>query len=343
VCDFNPLRTNRAWQQALVEQNAARVERVDAHNVVPCTFVSDKTEFAARTIRPKIHRQLERFLVETPAAPEGSPAPWDHPPPAIDWSAVRRELRCDRDVPALDWLVAGEGAARAMLDGFLSARLAGYDKGRNDPNLDAQSDLSPYLHFGHISAQRVAAAVRDSGAPEADVAAFLEELIVRRELSDNFCYFNPDYDRFAGFHAWAQKTLDEHRDDPRDPCYERATLDAAQTHDPLWNAAQTQLVESGKMHGYLRMYWAKKILQWTASPEEALATGIALNDRYSIDGRDPNGYVGVAWSVGGVHDRAWQERPIFGKVRYMSYAGCRRKFKVDAYVERWLGSEAVDE
>ena len=174
-----------------------------------------------------------------------------------------------------------------------------------------------------------------SRVPREAQDAFLEELIVRRELSDNFCFYNPDYDRFSGFPAWAQKTLNDHRRDPRPYLYRREEFEAARTHDPLWNAAQTEMVRRGKMHGYLRMYWAKKILEWTASPEEALETAIYLNDRYELDGRDPNGYAGIAWSIGGVHDRAWKERPVFGKIRYMSYQGCAGKFPVRDYLEQY--------
>ena len=169
---------------------------------------------------------------------------------------------------------------------------------------------------------------------DASREAFLEELIVRRELADNFCFYQPNYDTFAGFPAWAQKTLNQHRRDRREKLYTAEELESGRTHDELWNAAQRHMVQRGKMHGYMRMYWAKKILEWTASPEEAQAVAIYLNDRYELDGRDPNGYAGIAWSIGGVHDRAWFERPVFGKIRYMSYNGCRSKFKVEAYINQ---------
>jgi deoxyribodipyrimidine photo-lyase len=164
--------------------------------------------------------------------------------------------------------------------------------------------------------------------------AFLEELITRRELADNFCYYQPHYDGVEGFPAWARNTLEEHRKDKRDPFYPFEAFEEGNTHDPLWNAAQRETVMHGTMPGYLRMYWAKKILEWSPSPEEAMVTAITLNDRYQLDGRDPNGYAGIAWSIGGVHDRPWFERPIFGKIRYMSQGGCRRKFDVDAYIRR---------
>ena len=195
--------------------------------------------------------------------------------------------------------------------------------------------MSPYLHFGHIAAQRLALLVKAAKVPAREKEAYLEELIVRRELADNFCYYNRNYDSFTGFPEWASKTLDEHRADKREYLYSRDKLEQGKTHDELWNAAQRQMMVQGKMHGYLRMYWAKKILEWTKSPEEAMAIAIYLNDRYELDGRDPNGYTGIAWSIGGVHDKAWQERPIFGKIRFMSYAGCTRKFDVKKYISRW--------
>jgi deoxyribodipyrimidine photo-lyase len=231
-------------------------------------------------------------------------------------------------------VLSGEKAARKMLQEFLQAKLAAYPDKRNDPNEDAQSNLSPYLHFGQIAAQRAALEVEESSAPRLARAAFLEELVVRRELSDNFCFYNPHYDRVAGFPQWAQSTLAAHRRDPRPYLYSRDELERAETHDDLWNAAQLEMVQRGKMHGYLRMYWAKKILEWTESPEQALDIAIYLNDKYELDGRDPNGYTGIAWSIGGVHDRAWGERPVFGKIRYMSYGGSKGKFDVRAYVQK---------
>jgi deoxyribodipyrimidine photo-lyase len=218
----------------------------------------------------------------------------------------------------------------------LDSKLIHYDDTRNDPTQDGQSNLSPYLHFGQLSAQRVALEVRMHPVPDAEKEAFLEELLVRRELSDNFCFYNPSYDSVAGFPEWAQKTLKAHRSDPREYRYSAEELEQGLTHDSLWNAAQMEMVRRGKMHGYMRMYWAKKILEWSQSPDEALNIATYLNDKYELDGRDPNGYTGIAWSIGGVHDRAWQERPIFGKIRYMSHRGAQRKFDVQAYVKQHL-------
>ena len=172
--------------------------------------------------------------------------------------------------------------------------------------------------------------------PPEDKDAYLEEMIVRRELADNFCHYEKNYDQFEGFHAWAQKTLNEHRNDEREFVYSPEEFEYSETHDDLWNAAQDEMKTKGKMHGFMRMYWAKKILEWSPSPEIAQQTAIEHNDKYQIDGRDPNGYTGIAWSIGGIHDRAWFERPVFGKIRFMNYNGCKRKFNVQKYVENNL-------
>ncbi|MCX6141116.1 MAG: deoxyribodipyrimidine photolyase, partial [Candidatus Kapabacteria bacterium] len=209
---------------------------------------------------------------------------------------------------------------------------------RNDPTKNGQSGLSPFLHFGFIAPQRVALdvyALPRVGGEDDPVESFLEELIIRRELADNFTFYNERYDLFEGFPAWAQMSLNEHRNDARDYVYTFDEWEGARTHDPLWNAAQCELLATGKMHGYMRMYWAKKLLEWSASPEEALAIGITLNDTYELDGRDPNGYAGLAWSIGGVHDRAWFQRPVYGKVRYMNANGCAKKFNTMEYIRRY--------
>jgi deoxyribodipyrimidine photo-lyase len=248
-----------------------------------------------------------------------------------DWQSLPEELSLDRRVPEVAGIEPGEAAAGRALETFVQGGLAEYPERRNDPIAHGQSGLSPYLHFGQLSPQRVALAVVAADAPPAARDAFLEELVVRRELADNFCFYNEHYDTVAGFPDWARTTLEAHRHDPREVVYSRDVLERGETHDHLWNACQRDMVLTGKMHGYLRMYWAKKILEWSPSPEMAMETAIYLNDRYELDGRDPNGYAGIAWSIGGVHDRAWGERPVFGKIRFMSYAGCARKFDVAAY------------
>jgi len=333
VIDFNPLRPVAGWQTDVVEAVTCPVDQVDAHNVVPAWVVSDKQEYAARTIRPKLQRLLPRYLEEFPPL-RAHPHTWPADVAPVDWARRLDALAQAAHGPRPDWIEPGARAAARVLARFVGHRLAHYDDGRNDPTLDLQSDLSPYLHFGQLAPQRAALAAAAWSGNASARDAFLEELVVRRELSDNFCLFNPDYDSFAGFPDWAQRTLEQHADDPREHLYGLDELESGATHDPLWNAAQGEMKVRGKMHGYLRMYWAKKILEWSRDPAEALQAAIALNDRYELDGRDPNGYVGCAWSIGGVHDRPWQERPVFGKIRYMSQAGCRRKFRVDRYIDR---------
>lgn len=330
VTDFNPLRISRTWEQAVAARLQVPLHIVDAHNVVPVWRASDKQEYAARTIRPRLQRQLPEFLAEIPAVVE-HPHRWPAGPDQPEMAAAQAGLATEAAGPDITWCRPGEAAAHAALDRFVRQRLSAYDTARNDPTVDGQSDLSPYFHFGQLAPQRAALAVsanRGDGP-----AAYLEELIVRRELSDNYCHHNQDYDRYEGLPAWARRTLEDHLDDRREHRYDLADFEAGQTHDPLWNAAQAELVVRGKMHGYLRMYWAKKILEWTRDPGEALDVAILLNDRYSLDGRDPNGYVGCAWSIGGLHDRPWTERPVFGKVRYMNFNGCKRKFRVDRYID----------
>lgn len=333
--DFNPLEPVSKWRTAVAQAVSIPVSVVDARNIVPCWVASPKAEFAAATFRPKIHRVLPEFLTPFPKLTADVLPKAKHQLPVIDWATVRAYRQCDYAEPIPDRLVSGSRAAERVLREFISHRLATYDTDRNDPMKDGVSDLSPYLRWGVLSAQRVALTVEGSEAPRAAKDAFLEELIVRRELSDNFCYYTKDHTKITAAHPWAQKTLAEHAHDPREYTYTYEQFRDAKTHDDLWNAAQTQMVAEGKMHGYLRMYWAKKILEWTPDPQTAIDIALRLNDTYELDGRDSNGVVGVLWSMAGVHDRAWTERPIFGKIRYMNYAGCKRKFDVPGFVRRY--------
>lgn len=330
VSDFDPLRIKQQWKKQLIKEVVVPFYEVDAHNIIPAWFVSEKKEYAAYTLRPKINRLRDNFLTDIPPL-EKHPFKW-HQDTADFNSGNLSVLTSNSSSTEKRKLPPGETKAQFAANLFVNSRLAEYSASRNNPCVQGQSGLSPYLHFGNLSAQRLAWMVSKSELPVEDKGTFLEELIVRRELSDNFCLYEPDYDNFAGFSDWARKTLDLHRKDKREYIYTLQDLEAGNTHERLWNACQIDLVQSGKLHGYLRMYWAKKILEWTSSPEAALEYAILLNDRYSLDGRDPNGYAGVAWSIGGVHDRAWKERPVFGKVRYMNEAGCRRKFDVDGYI-----------
>lgn len=335
VTDFDPLRIKIRWIHDLLQSCDQPVHEVDSRNIAPARIVSSKREFMARTIRPKIKQLLPEFLDEFPVFPP-HPHPWPTVCPPPDFSVPKASLADDARPQALI-VEPGEQAARAVLEKFLRDKLPRY-MDRNDPNEDVCSNLSAHLHFGMISAQRVALEIMAHGHSGEQADSFLEELIIRRELADNFCLHTPDYDSVAGFPAWAEESLHKHLSDPRPAIYSPEEFENSQTHDPLWNAAQMQMLRTGRMHGYLRMYWAKKILEWSPSAADALRTAIRLNDRYSLDGRDSNGYAGIAWSIGGVHDRGWTERPIFGKIRYMNLAGARRKFDVDRYVRRWTAA-----
>jgi deoxyribodipyrimidine photo-lyase len=340
VTDFSPLRSYRDAIEKLVANVSVNIIEVDAHNIVPCWIASDKQEYSAATIRPKVHRHLEQYLVNYPKL-KPHPFAWHYDVQPPDWGKLMENLAIDRSVPEIDWLAPGETEALKTLDMFLEHRLEGYSTGRNNPLLSGQSNLSPYLHFGHISAQRVALETMRHPGGKASKDAFLEELIVRRELADNFCCFNPHYDTVEGFHPWALKSLNEHRYDKREYIYATDEFEACRTHDPLWNAAQQEMMNTGKMHGYMRMYWAKKILEWSPALSDAMRTAMYLNDKYELDGRDPNGYTGIAWSIGGVHDRAWFSRPVYGKIRYMNYNGCKSKFDVGKYIQRNLHKEGT--
>ncbi|XP_039956686.1 deoxyribodipyrimidine photo-lyase-like [Bactrocera tryoni] len=343
VCDFTPLRVPQQWVEEVKEKLSIEVPfiQADAHNVVPLWIASDKQEYGARTIRGKINSKLPEFLTEFPPVikhPHNKNIISNYEP--VNWQEAEGALECDRSVDEVDWAQPGYTAACAQLQSFCAKRLRIFNEKRNDPTINALSGLSPWFHYGHISVQRcVLEVMRLKSKYKASVEAFCEEAIVRRELADNFCYYNEHYDSLKGLHAWAAKTLEDHRKDKRSPSYTLAEFEQARTHNDLWNAAQLQLLREGKMHGFMRMYWAKKILEWSSTPDAALETAIFLNDKYSLDGLDPNGYVGCMWSIGGVHDQGWAERPIFGKIRYMNYKGCQRKFDVAAFVARY-GSKA---
>ncbi|KAL7595462.1 hypothetical protein Lser_V15G27746 [Lactuca serriola] len=350
VTDFSPLRQVRRWKEEISKRvsDSVSIHEVDAHNIVPLWIASKKLEYGARTIRRKINNLLPDYLIDFPELKPQNTIWGSSGNRSIDWETLIADVvKKGDEVPEIDWCKPGEASALKTLmgneKGFLTSRLKNYSTDRNNPlKPEGLSGLSPYLHFGQISAQRCALEARKVRKvnPQA-VDAFLEELIVRRELSDNFCYYQPQYDSLQGAWDWARNSLMEHALDKREHLYTKEELEKAQTADPLWNASQLEMVHYGKMHGFMRMYWAKKILEWTSSPQEALEISIYLNDKYHIDGRDPNGYVGCMWSICGVHDQGWQERPVFGKIRYMNYAGCKRKFNVDgyiAYVRRLVGN-----
>jgi deoxyribodipyrimidine photo-lyase len=321
----------RDWKAKINETIDIPFFEVDAHNIVPCWIASEKQEYAAHTIRKKLHAHLNTFLVpyETLTKQE-KPSLFPSP---TNWDQLYAKLAIDTSIKPVTWLIPGTKAALQVLSEFFSERLPHYATDRNDPNKEVTSQLSSYLHFGQISAQEVVLALHDTKADPTAKDAFIEQIFVRKELTDNFCYYNQTYDSFDGLPDWAKKTLDEHANDPREYLYSYEELENAQTHDELWNAAQLQMKQTGIMHNYMRMYWAKKILEWTRSPHEAIAFAIRLNDTYELDGRDPNGYVGILWSIGGLHDRPWFERAIYGKVRFLSYNGAKRKFDISSYTK----------
>jgi deoxyribodipyrimidine photo-lyase len=335
VGDESPLRQVEGWRQTVAADIGVPFWTVDADVVVPSALLL-KEQYAARTIRPRIHARLAEFLAvptTTPARVPWQPVAGVHGDvPSVDLLAG---FPCDRSVGPVDGFTGGTREAQHRLRAFVREGLASYDDGRNHPELDATSQLSPYLHFGQIGPREVACAIRDSGGPAESVAAFLEQVIVRRELAVNYVTFNPRYDSLEGCEPWALATLGKHRRDRRQVAYDERQLDAAETHDPLWNAAQTQMVRTGWMHGYVRMYWAKKILEWSRAPEEAFDLAVVFNDRYLLDGRDPNGYTNIAWAIGGKHDRPWGERPVSGTIRWMSFASTSKKFDSKRYIARW--------
>ncbi|MBM4264641.1 MAG: deoxyribodipyrimidine photolyase [Deltaproteobacteria bacterium] len=340
ISEENPLRSAEAGRRHAAGKMTVPFWTVDADVIVP-TRLLGKEHYAARTIRPKIHALLPQFL--KPLSNPSARQRWipHQGVESIDPLTVSLDgMTIDRSVSAAAGLAGGESQAKKTLERFLQRRLKGYATQRNHPDIDGTSQLSPYLHFGQIGPHHVALAVREAKAPEIDRRAFLEEFIVRRELAVNFVRFNPKYDSFDASEPWADRTLRQHASDARQYVYSEKQLENAETHDPLWNAAQKQMVLTGWMHGYLRMYWAKKILEWSPSPAQAFEIAVRLNDRYELDGRDPNGYAGIAWAIVGKHDRAWgPERQVYGKIRYMSYASTSRKFDSKAYIARIAAHE----
>jgi deoxyribodipyrimidine photo-lyase len=336
VTDAGYLRVQRAWRSRVAKEAGCRVVQVESDVVVPVGLASDKGEYAARTIRPKIHGHLPRFLkpLEETSLRRSSLGIKLTSVDISNTDKVMETLSVAQRAAPVSSFAGGTAEAERRLAEFLSSGLRHYADRHSDPGRGVESNLSPYLHFGQISPLRVALAVRGKrGVPRAVKDDFLEELIVRRELAMNFCLMNDSYDSYACLPDWAKLTLRQHAGDERNYIYSERQLERAETHDLYWNAAQRELVLTGKMHGYMRMYWGKKIIEWSATPEAAFETALRLNNTYQLDGRDPNSFAGVAWCFG-KHDRPWQERPVFGKVRWMSADGLRRKFDMDAYLAR---------
>lgn len=335
VADRGYLRHQKGWREAVARKAGCRVMQVESDVLVPVEAASGKEEYAARTIRPKIHAAMQTFLAplkrRTPLI-SGADLGLDPGLDPDDPTFLDR-FDLDRSVPPVDEFVGGQSEARRRLRRFLESRLNNYAEGRNDITGSNTTELSPYLHFGQISPLEIVLQLIAHAHPSNEnAAALIEELIVRRELAVNFVEYNPDYDSLKALPDWALKTLGKHREDERDYVYQVDQFEQGATHDPYWNAAMLEMRTRGTMKGYMRMYWGKKILEWSPSPEKAFETILYLNNKYFLDGRDPNSYANVAW-IFGKHDRPWRERPVFGTVRYMNAAGLERKFDVKKYVE----------
>ncbi len=334
VVDRGYTAIQRKWRKAAAESLDCALVQVESDAVVPVEEASHKEEYSAATLRRKIRPMLDDYLVplERRVPKMGSLDMEFESFGVDDVDEALARLNIDRSVRRPEkGMHGGTSRARGLLADFIRDHLDRYDQVRNDPVANATSHMSPYLHFGQISPLYIALEVRRSGSPGAD--AYLEELIVRRELGMNFVFYNRAHGSYDGIPEWCRKTLSDHSKDRREFTYSLEEFESALTHDPYWNAAQLEMVRTGKMHGYMRMYWGKKILEWTKSPEEAFRIALYLNNKYELDGRDPNGFAGVAWCFG-KHDRPWAERPIFGNVRYMNDRGLRRKFDADGYVRK---------
>jgi deoxyribodipyrimidine photo-lyase len=333
IVDRGYVRIQREWRKFAAEKMDCPLVQVESDVVVPVEEASPKEEYSAATFRPKIKKKLDQYLL-----------PLKKTNPKIDSldmrfdsldlsnpSKVISNMNIDRTVSKVDSFRGGTGEAKKHLENFIKNKLSHFQELRNDPTVDYLSNMSPYLHFGQISPLYIASRVLKTRSHAKE--AFLEELLVRRELSMNFVFYSNKYDSFDGLPQWAKKTLREHKKDKREYTYTLEELENAETHDPYWNAAQEEMRIKGKMHGYMRMYWGKKILEWSKTPEEGFKIALFLNNKYELDGRDPNGFAGVSWCFG-KHDRPWMERNIFGKIRYMNASGLKRKFDADQYVRK---------
>jgi deoxyribodipyrimidine photo-lyase len=330
ITDEFPTFVVREHLRALARNAPVAIDVVDGNGLLPMRAFA-KEQYSAKFLRDRAHRQFEEFWSPIEAREVRNRRSVSADLPLYDGDAPRAAAkRCEIDHATAPVAVeGGSDAARTRLASFIKDGLRGYATGRNR-DLVHTSGLSPYLHFGHIGIHEVAAAVLQSSAPDEDIDSFLEEAVIRRELSFNFCFYRDDHDSLTSLPDWAKKTLDAHRADRRKPSYTFEELEAAATYDEVWNLSQRQLVATGSIHGYLRMLWGKRIIEWSDTPEQAHAAMIRLHDRWAIDGRDPNTHAGVLWCFG-KHDRAWApERPIFGMLRYMSSDSTRRKVRLAA-------------
>ena len=339
IGDENPCREPERWRKVLAGRLRIPFWTVDADVVVP-SGLFQKRMYALHIFKPKLFAELPKYLVDQPnVQPQHAWKPWKD----LESFNVREDVTegwktLDRSVAPVESFTGGTHSARKRLDDFIKNELSAYDKTRNHPETDGTSRMSPYLHFGHISPITIALAVdkafKEGKATQEARDTYITELVGWRELAINFVKFTENYDSFECAEPWAQKTLMEHARDKREHLYSQEQLERSETHDELWNAAQNQMVKFGWMHNYMRMYWAKKILEWSPDPAKAHATCVTLNDRYFLDGRDPNGYAGIAWSIVGKFDRPWFNRPIFGTIRYMSGASTGKKFNSKKYIHK---------
>ena len=336
VTDRGYMRPQKKWREQVAREASCLVTQVESDVVVPVELASGKQEHAARTLRPRIQEYLDDFMVGlTPT--KISKQSLNMKAAGLDLSDTEKVLDgmdLDRSVGPLSHLYrGGTSEAKKMFRHFLKGGLSDYVEHRNQPQTDDVSHMSKYLHFGQVSPIWLALTARSTKLKKDNIESLVEELVVRRELSMNFVFYTPDYDSYSNLPDWAKKTLEEHRDDEREPTYTREQLENAETHDEYWNAAMKEMVHTGYMHNYMRMYWGKKVLEWSNTPEHAYRTALYLNNKYFLDGRDPNSFANIAW-VFGQHDRGWPEREIYGKVRYMSASGLERKTKPEQYVEK---------
>ena len=337
VGDENPMRVPESWRASLAKDISVPFWTVDADCIVPQKLFPS-VQFAAYTMRPKLYRLLPEYLTtfDNPSADHAWKRPRSFHADSVHEDMTAGWKDFDRSVPPVEAWQGGAHAALARLQLFVKEILPRYELTRNQPDVDGTSCLSPWLHYGHIGAQTIALAVDEAAAKNPSLKSardsFFNELIAWRELCINFTRTNPNYDNEQCAEPWAVKTIAEHARDEREHVYSLDQLEHAQTYDDLWNAAQTQMVRHGWMHNYLRMYWAKKILEWSPDNTTAFKHTVYLNDKYFLDGRDPGGYAGVAWAIVGKFDRAWNQHPVFGKIRYMSGASTGRKFNSKKYI-----------
>jgi deoxyribodipyrimidine photo-lyase len=338
IGDENPCREPARWRQVIARRLKIPFWTVDADVTVPSKLFP-KAQYAAYVLRPRIYKVLPNYLrrFDNPTARHTWVRRRDFETYPVDSDITAGWKKFDRSVGPVECFMGGSHAARKRLKYFVEHLLKNYNEARNEPAVDGTSRLSPYLHFGHIGPLEIALAVEAAVMEKPLLAAardsFFNELIVWRELAVNFVKYTPTYDSVECAEPWASQSLAEHAGDRRQWNYTLEQLERGETHDELWNASQLQMVHFGWMHNYMRMYWAKKILEWSPDPAIAFQHAVTLNDKYELDGRDPNGYAGIAWAIAGKHDRPWFDRPVFGKIRYMSRGSTGKKFHSKRYME----------